>query len=297
MSENFRYYPNNRLKKVCWFNQIQIMMPTTYVLMLENCPASVTLTKNEEEVERFVEHDFLIQHHLFSEIDQAANKFTTNLRIRCETETALSSGQIFVDEQAKIAQTSGLSYQELSAAIPSFASIDPINWKPYQKLLIGTLMGHLEQPQSTTINCLKSEYQKNEELAEWFKSVCSLAFIPFEYVNDFYFEKLCATQPSVNNLDKFMEYFVSTYFENNYCIEMWNHFDTNELPGLIFLSINELKIEEVDASLEDKEISVDTYVKYAIQAFDFSKLEAKLKDNCDDISEAESISDDSDESD
>ena len=29
--------------------------------------------------------------------------------------------------------------------------------------------------------------------------------------------------------------------------------------------------------LKDKEISVDTYVKYAIKTFDFSKLEAKLK--------------------
>ncbi|CAF1123970.1 unnamed protein product, partial [Brachionus calyciflorus] len=91
--------------------------------------------------------------------------------------------------------------------------------------------------------------------------------------------------------------------------------------------INKLEIEELDASLKyfraaknekpltrntlyvindaillnqkqmlkDKQISVDTYVKYAIQAYDFCKPEAKLKDNCDDIPEAESFSDDSDE--
>ncbi|CAF0931258.1 unnamed protein product [Brachionus calyciflorus] len=59
--------------------------------------------------------------------------------------------------------------------------------------------------------------------------------------------------------------------------------------------INDAILLNQKQMLKDKEISVDTYVKYAIQAFDFSKLEAKLKDNCDEISEAESISDDSDE--
>ncbi|CAF0852685.1 unnamed protein product [Brachionus calyciflorus] len=94
---------------------------------------------------------------------------------------------------------------------------------------------------------LKSEYQKNVDLKIWFKRLCSFAIIPIEYVNDFYFEKLCTSQPSVPKLDDFM--------------------------------------------LKDKEISVDTYVKYAIQTFDFSKIEAKLKDNDngDNDSEAESI--------
>ncbi|CAF0785946.1 unnamed protein product [Brachionus calyciflorus] len=204
------------------------------------------------------------------------------------------------------------------------------------------------------IKSLKTEYQKNEELANWFKSICSLAIIPIEYVNEFYFEKLCVNQPNLPKVDDFMTYFVNTYFEKNFDIEIWNHFDTNNTPRTnnnlegynlklnihltvakpdIFKVINKFKVEEVDAGLKyhralkhekpplrnklyiindaillnqkqmlrDKEISIDTYVKYAIQTFDFSKLEKKLKENFiddddDDDDESESDRDtDSDE--
>ncbi|CAF0913050.1 unnamed protein product [Brachionus calyciflorus] len=55
--------------------------------------------------------------------------------------------------------------------------------------------------------------------------------------------------------------------------------------------INDAILLNQKQMLKDKEISVDTYVKYGIQTFDFSKIEAKLKenDNADDNSEAESI--------
>ncbi|CAF0852702.1 unnamed protein product [Brachionus calyciflorus] len=82
-----QYIPNNRFKKTI----MDRPNPNHDAHDLDNCPASMTLTKNEDQVERFVDHDFKIPHQIFSEIDQAANKFTTNLKIRCETEKTLSS--------------------------------------------------------------------------------------------------------------------------------------------------------------------------------------------------------------
>ncbi|CAF0807493.1 unnamed protein product [Brachionus calyciflorus] len=74
-------------------------------------------------------------------------------------------------------------------------------------------------------------------------------------------------------------------------IEMWNHFDTNGTPQVDaslkyfraaknekpptrnkLYMINDAILLNQKHMLKDK----DTYDKYAIQAFDFSKLEAKL---------------------
>jgi hypothetical protein len=60
---------------------------------------------------------------------------------------------------------------------------------------------------------LKSHYQKDENVAKWFKMVCSLALIPIDEVND-YFDKIIAVQPNISNTEKFMDYFVGTYFES-----------------------------------------------------------------------------------
>ncbi|CAF1148792.1 unnamed protein product, partial [Brachionus calyciflorus] len=61
----------------------------------------------------------------FSELEQAANKFKTNIKVRCESEPSLSSGQIFIDEQSKIAESTGISYQDLAIALPKYSPMKP----------------------------------------------------------------------------------------------------------------------------------------------------------------------------
>jgi hypothetical protein len=117
---------------------------------------------------------------------------------------------------------------------------------------------------------LKSHYQKDENVAKWFKMVCSLALIPIDEVND-YFDKIIAVQPNIPNTEKFMDYFVGTYFEGVFDLAMWNHFDTNDTPRTnnnlegynlklnthlsiakpdIFKVVAKFKAEEVDSSLK-----------------------------------------------
>ncbi|CAF0750081.1 unnamed protein product [Brachionus calyciflorus] len=79
-------------------------------------------------------------------------------------------------------------------------------------------------------------------------------------------------KPSINGVDKFLDYFVGTYFENQYNIKIWNHFETNSTPrtnnnlegynyklnywniGIshpdIYKAIYKLKEEEVDLSFK-----------------------------------------------
>jgi hypothetical protein len=76
---------------------------------------------------------------------------------------------------------------------------------------------------------LKYEYEKNGDLVRWFKSVCCLALIPIDKV-DGYFEELLNTKPDNDKTTKFMDYLVSTYFEGNYPVQMWNHFETDGTP-------------------------------------------------------------------
>jgi hypothetical protein len=76
---------------------------------------------------------------------------------------------------------------------------------------------------------LKSDYENDEKLANWFKSLCCLAIVPLNEV-ELLFEKMLAAQPTNSKVDKFMDYFVATYFEGSYKVEMWNHFKTNGTP-------------------------------------------------------------------
>ncbi|CAF0949937.1 unnamed protein product [Brachionus calyciflorus] len=121
------------------------------------------------------------------------------------------------------------------------------------------------------VNCgLKSEYQKNEEFSKWFRSICGLALVPIEK-SDQLFEIIMANKPSINGLDKFLDYFVGIYFGGSYTINMWNHFETYDSPrtnnnldcynyklnrhiGIshpdIFKEIDKLKEEEVDLSIK-----------------------------------------------
>ncbi|CAF0884641.1 unnamed protein product, partial [Brachionus calyciflorus] len=117
---------------------------------------------------------------------------------------------------------------------------------------------------------LKSELEKNEELIKWFKGVCALALVPLNH-SDFIFEKLLKDQPNLSKIERFMDYFVKTYYEGNFPHEMWNHYETegyprtnNNLEGYnnklnrhlsvahpdIFKAVNKFKEEEVDVSIK-----------------------------------------------
>ncbi|CAF1099212.1 unnamed protein product [Brachionus calyciflorus] len=117
---SFKYVTNNHIKKA----KIEQENPNYDSNdLFGSCSGSVTIAKNKETVERFADNDFTIEHKKFSDIDQTLSKFKANLKIRCESEPNLSSGQIFLDEQNKLAQTSGLSYENLLKILPSYRSI------------------------------------------------------------------------------------------------------------------------------------------------------------------------------
>ncbi|CAF0936932.1 unnamed protein product [Brachionus calyciflorus] len=370
------------------------------------CSGSVTLSKNNDKIERFVEHEHVRVRRKFGEVEQAAQKFKISCKIRCETEPNLSAGKIFLEEQTKIAQSSGVSYQDLTSVIPAFASIKPTleRRKKISRPKLPACVTELELPPEFTetfkgdkflilnksnkilvfcsliglqalgktshwyadgtfrssarfyyqlyiihayinnhmlaccwaymnrrrekeydlalraikkeakvhkivlspkfkmtdfelaaINSFKSnfegirnkgcllhftkclmkkiqdlglkpEYEKDDTLVYWFKSICALALIPLNSVDD-QFENILAKMPNYANADKFLGYFVKTYFEGQYPVEMWNHFETegtprtnNNLQGYnnklnrhisvshpdIFKAISKLKEEEVD---------------------------------------------------
>lgn len=118
---------------------------------------------------------------------------------------------------------------------------------------------------------LKSEFQKNSDMQKWFRNVCALALSPLDK-SEYLFSNILATQPNNQRLDKFMTYFVDTYYEGpTFNCEMWNHFETvgyprtnNNLEGYnnklsnqlsvahpdIFKSITKFKEEETDAALK-----------------------------------------------
>jgi hypothetical protein len=117
---------------------------------------------------------------------------------------------------------------------------------------------------------LKTVYSSNEDVATWFKMTCCLAIVPNDYVNTL-FERLLAMTPDIPGADSFLKYVVDTYFEGNYEVSMWNHFNTVDLPRTnnnlegynyklnkhlsvvkpdIFSAIQKLKEEEVDASMK-----------------------------------------------
>ncbi|CAF0704708.1 unnamed protein product [Brachionus calyciflorus] len=53
---------------------------------MSKSPGSVTITKNEEKVERFINHNFEINHDKFDKIKQIQSKFKVSYKNRCETE-------------------------------------------------------------------------------------------------------------------------------------------------------------------------------------------------------------------
>ncbi|CAF1119668.1 unnamed protein product [Brachionus calyciflorus] len=191
----------------------------------------------------------------------------------CESEPNLRARQIFQDEHAKLAKNSSASYVEIARVLLNLTSLKPILEKPNfeQVQSKGCLFHFTQNLMKKLVNCgLKSEYHKNEEFSKWFRSICCLALVPIEK-SDQLFEIIMANKPSINGLDKFLDYFVGTYFEGLYTINMWNHFETYDSPRTnnylegynyklnrhivishpdIFRAIDKLKEEEVDLSIK-----------------------------------------------
>jgi hypothetical protein len=72
---------------------------------------------------------------------------------------------------------------------------------------------------------LKTEYSNNEDFCKWIKRIFGLALLPFDQVDD-QWTKILNDKPEMPNVDKFLDYFVGTYFEGSFPIELWNHFET-----------------------------------------------------------------------
>ena len=58
-----------------------------------------------------------------------------------------------------------------------------------------------------------------------FQHIFALALVPIEKVDELW-NDILATKPDILNLDAFLDYFVSNYFEGSFPIELWNHFLT-----------------------------------------------------------------------
>lgn len=83
------------------------------------CNSSVTVTR-DEKISRFVEHKLDIQHNLVDEQEKLRLKFNMDCKIRAETEPHVSVGKIYLEEQSKVAQSSNLTYEELSKIIDPY---------------------------------------------------------------------------------------------------------------------------------------------------------------------------------
>ena len=82
---------------------------------------------------------------------------------------------------------------------------------------------------------LKTDYQENDTINKWFKSIFILAVIPRNQVDD-HFDSILNNRPKPDDctdkkITKFLDYFVKTYFESNiFPVEFWNHFETDSSP-------------------------------------------------------------------
>ena len=52
-----------------------------------------------------------------------------------------------------------------------------------------------------------------------------MALIPITSIDDIW-DDLFKNQPKINNIPKFLDYFVTNYFEGRFPVKLWNHFDT-----------------------------------------------------------------------
>ncbi|RNA20979.1 hypothetical protein BpHYR1_012951 [Brachionus plicatilis] len=101
MDFNIKYIPNNWFKKsiielenpnydahdLCLngylFKRHRINKKSiNWLCKSTNCSGSVTLSKKTDNVERYIEHEFVLKHDKFTEVEETVNKFKTNLKIR-----------------------------------------------------------------------------------------------------------------------------------------------------------------------------------------------------------------------
>ena len=64
----------------------------------------------------------------------------------------------------------------------------------------------------------KGIYSKDAIIKEWFKKIFAMALVPIEEVPTFW-EHILETKPVLNNINKFLDYVVNTYFEGSFAVE------------------------------------------------------------------------------
>lgn len=74
---------------------------------------------------------------------------------------------------------------------------------------------------------LSSEYQANDDLKMWFKSVNALALLPPGKVAEAWVN-LDDTRPEYANIEQFCNYFVEIWLEGRFQIDLWNQW-TNHI--------------------------------------------------------------------
>jgi hypothetical protein len=117
---------------------------------------------------------------------------------------------------------------------------------------------------------LKSKYAEDLKFNQWVNGIFALALCPLTEIPS-EFEKCHVAMPDVPRIDEFMEYILHTYFEGEFPVDMWNHFDNQAKPRTnnsleaynlklkkfikvshpnIYLAVGALQAEEVDAGTE-----------------------------------------------
>lgn len=62
---------------------------------------------------------------------------------------------------------------------------------------------------------LKTKYDKDETVKDWFKSIFALSLIPLASI-DATWNEILIKQPKINGISKFVQYFVNNYFEGKF---------------------------------------------------------------------------------
>ncbi|CAF0718688.1 unnamed protein product [Brachionus calyciflorus] len=167
---------------------------------INGCNSSVTLTR-EDKLLGFSEHKNEINHEKVDDQEITRIHIDTNCKIRAESESRI--GVIHLEEQSKVAQTSNLSYEELSKAIG-----------PFTKLNTHVFLALKKEAKLLKLKLDPKYVMTDFEVA----AINSFKFVLLSFKNN-------------PRIEKFLKYFVDTYYEcSNFESEMWNHFETVNRP-------------------------------------------------------------------
>ncbi|CAF0719086.1 unnamed protein product [Brachionus calyciflorus] len=77
----------------------------------------------------------------------------------------------------------------------------------------------------------KTEYNNDPKINSWFRRLFCLSLVPVDQITEVWIkilnDKPIFIETNKNKkIDEFLEYFVDTYFEGKFDINLWNHFDT-----------------------------------------------------------------------